>query len=123
MRRGPRPTYSRTTMEQLYQSGLSDREISRQIGCSPPVISRWRAERNLPRNFPPCGPGIRQDGGGHRMLYDHAALLRLYNAGLSDAEISRASKIPKTNVRRWRNREGLPAHANIRRWRQGGRQH
>lgn len=117
MRRGPRPTYSRARFEQLYQSGLSDREISRQLGCSPPVIGRWRRELNLQRNFPPCGRGISQDGGGHRMPYNHAALMRMYNAGLSDAEMSRASKIPKTNVRRWRMREGLPAHANTRRWR------
>ena len=35
----------------LYEKGLSDVKISKELGCSPQTVQRWRRRNNLPTKY------------------------------------------------------------------------
>jgi len=82
----------------LYNRGLTDGEIAREIGSVKSTIYKWRHRNNFPANGKP------QDGGSK---YDYKVFRKLYDQGLSDTKIAQAAGCAASTVSRWRTLEGL----------------
>lgn len=84
---------------QLYNSGMTDAAIAREIGVHPNTITKWRTARNLPSNLK------RTD---LEPLKEQMACL--YAQGLSDKKIAKALGCSSTSVLRWRQNTNRPAN-------------
>lgn len=82
----------------LYQSGLSDTAIAKEIGISTTAISRWRRQKQLPNNY-------HLSGWNDRMML-------LYGAGLTDEEIAHELGCKKSTVADWRWSHSLPTQSS-----------
>lgn len=89
----------------LYQQGMSDRRIQKELRCARKFVRQWRQENGLPT----------APRGKHRRLLDEIGL-ELYERGWPDWKI--AAEIAKRNggvcdestVERWRKSRGIPAN-------------
>lgn len=88
----------------LYQQGLSDMEIGRQLYLSATAIAYWRRKNGLSANHT------------YRVITPEidAEMRRLHRDGKSDLAIAREMGLDKDTVFAWRRRKGLPA--NFKRW-------
>ena len=82
---------------ELYNMGLSDKEIAEKVFLTQSAISGWRRKNNLKTNHP--RPVITQKI-EEKMLF-------LYKSGLSDREIGDCVSLSKPTVQRWRQRNEL----------------
>ena len=57
------PKYDHGRMLELYRQGMNDREISRDIGCDPTTVQKWRRMNGLtaqrPKVTQPMTPPVR----------------------------------------------------------------
>ena len=81
---------------QLYRRGMSDVQISRQLGCSVNTVTNWRNRRELPANYP--APRI-----------DWTLARQLYDEGLNDCQIAAKLHCHEASVMEWRKKNGLIA--------------
>lgn len=82
---------------ELYNMGLSDKEIAEKVFLTQSAISGWRRKNNLKTNHP--RPVITQKI-EEKMLF-------LYKSGLSDREIGNCVSLSKPTVQRWRQKNNL----------------
>lgn len=82
---------------ELYNMGLSDKEIAEKVFLTQSAISGWRRKNNLKTNHP--RPVITQKI-EEKMLF-------LYKSGLSDREIGNCVSLSKPTVQRWRQKNEL----------------
>lgn len=82
----------------LYQKGLTDGEIAREVGSVKSTIYNWRHRNGLPPN------GKMQDSASK---YDYKVFRELWEQGLSDTKIARVAGCAASTVSRWRTLEGL----------------
>lgn len=91
---------SRRKME-LYQKGMSDGEIARELRISSTAVRQWRVANSLPAYTPAETLRLRQMG---------AQRMELYKAGKSDREIAEVVECSPDNIATWRGKQGLPPH-------------
>ena len=82
---------------ELYNMGLSDKEIAEKVFLTQSAISGWRRKNGLKTNNP--RPVITQKI-EEKMLF-------LYKSGLSDREIGNCVSLSKPTVQRWRQKNEL----------------
>ena len=90
-RRGPDPI----VMKKLWQAGMNDREIAREVKASEYVVGDWRRKQGLPVNRKP------------KPVYDWDKAEELYKQGRTDKEIAAALGCSEQSVWNWRNRKGI----------------
>lgn len=93
--------FTHEELQELYNKGLSDGEIAREIGSVKSTIYQWRHRNNLP-------PNVKNQT--HKTKYDYAEFRRLWDKGLSDSKIAKAVGCAMSTVNRWRMLEGLASH-------------
>jgi len=86
---------------QLYNQGLSDREIAQRVGITASVVGEWRKRRHLPIN------SLRGRNTDQEM---YERRLKLYNQKLTDKQIADLEGVSEQAIRTWRKVHGLPAH-------------
>ena len=86
---------------ELYNKGMSDGEIAREIGSVKSTIYQWRHRNGLKAN------AKKQDANPR---YDYGKFRELYDSGMSDSKIARAIGCAMSTVSRWRTLEGLESH-------------
>jgi len=85
------------TFTELYNQGLNDTEISKELGFTNTSISDFRKSLGLPSNL--------------RRVENHKLrFMELYGKGLSDGEIGKTLGFLRQTVGVFRRRLGLPAH-------------
>lgn len=94
---------SEALVRQLYEEGLNDGEIAREIGVCGNTVFRWRKENNLPANSRKRLLGHGSDALSQR----HQQMLDLWWQGKTDKEISLAVGISRAAVCSWRRRNSL----------------
>lgn len=84
---------------ELWEQGLSDREIAQDIECSMSTVKNIRKQENLPPN-------------DERFLSTEKAAERrkLYDSGLIDCKIAGKQGVSQSSIYQWRRRNGLPAN-------------
>lgn len=90
-------------LTELWEQGLCDREIARELGCANRTVRKIRKQEDLPVN-------------DQRLLSPRIAAERRrhYDAGLSDTEIARIQGVTPESICIWRKRYGLPANRKRR---------
>lgn len=88
---------------ELYNAGMSDREIAEVVGCTPDNIATWRGKKGMPPN-----PG--NDKGRHVPPEQEALRMELYKQGLSDSQAAEQCGLTTMGFARWRQRHKLPAN-------------
>ena len=92
--------FTHAELLEMYNKGMTDGEIAREIGAVKSTIYQWRHRNNLPaqakarENLP---------------NYDYARFRELWEQGLSDMKIARACDCSPATVSRWRTMAGLPS--------------
>lgn len=82
---------------ELYNMGLSDKEIAEKVFVTQSAISGWRRKNGLKTNNP--RPIVTRKT-EEKMLF-------LYKSGLSDREIGNCVSLSKPTVQRWRQKNNL----------------
>lgn len=82
-------------VRELYESGHTDAEISRELGCHKTTVYEWRDGTNKPSNSYPIRNLLDREGPA------------LYAAGLIDPQIAKRLKVKPRTVRSWRKRHTL----------------
>ncbi len=77
---------------ELYDQGMTDREIAERCYVSRGVIYKWRKRRGLPYNS----------------QYDERKRHNLYRQGLNDYEIAARCGVTQPAIFQWREKMGLP---------------
>ena len=90
--------YDGERMLELYNKGLSDGEIAKDVGCTPSAVRCWRRREGHPANV---------NQRPVRSKYDRLTFRLLYDQGLSDGQIARKLGCGTTTVATWRNKAGL----------------
>ena len=80
--------------QQLYEAGMSDREIARAVGVSESAVGGWRREQGYIK-------------GAYRRKWDTQKAEEMTRAGHTDAEIARELGTTEGAVASWRYRKGL----------------
>lgn len=86
---------------ELYNQGMSDGEIARELNMSASAVRQWRVANSLPPHVPAETMRIRQMG---------LQRMELYNTGMSDREIAEVVGCSPDNIATWRGKQGLPPH-------------
>ena len=79
---------------ELYNEGLTDKEMAEELDWTISTIADWRRENNLPVN----------------KFYKkkHEKRMELYNEGLTDKEITERLDLGSSTIGVWRKRNNLP---------------
>ena len=86
----------------LYQQGLTNSEICRELGLLGPTVGKWLHDEGYESHG-------RQQPGKYAALYP--MFRTLYEQGLTDSEIARRCGLSHREIiRNWRKQEGLPSH-------------
>ena len=93
---------------ELYEQNLTDREIGEKLNISQFRVKNWRQHNNL--------PGYRRCREKTRPRVEDTVLQELYDQGLRDVEIARATGLLDYEVGAWRKKAGLPANSNRRKF-------
>lgn len=102
-------TYDPKKLKELYNQGMNDSEIAKQLNCKPSVIQTYRSKNNMPSNFKYfCVNDDKLD-----------AIKLLKEQGLGNRKISKKLNIPRTTLMylfRKHNLENIhyiPKNANL----------
>lgn len=87
-RRRPQPPSE--LLQKMYEAGMTDVAIARELGCSENVIWRWREHRELPANTPWKLKGQK--------------VIQMYLQGYTEQEIAEALSVSRTTIHEWRRR-------------------
>ena len=93
-------SFSHEELLALYNRGLTDGEIAREIGSVKSTIYSWRHRNKLPAHG-------KVQGGGTK--FDYSVFRQLWDQDLSDAKIAKAVGCAASTVSRWRVLYGLPS--------------
>ena len=116
-RRGEKALKVFPERDELYASGLTDREMSERLGVTTSTIVNWRIRRGLKANGD--GKGNRETD--RRKPKEFPERDKLYAEGLTDVAIGKQLGVSWQTIQQWRKRHGLPrnqkgakAHGNQR---------
>ena len=116
-RRGEKALKVFPERDELYASGLTDREMSERLGVTTSTIVNWRIRRGLKANGD--GKGNRETD--RRKPKELPERDKLYAEGLTDVAIGKQLGVSWQTIQQWRKRHGLPrnqkgakAHGNQR---------
>ena len=98
-------------MRVLYDEGMNDHQISREMGCSPCTVRNWRLREGLKGNTE------RQRTSPAATIERRKQMLALWKQGLDDRQISDRMQLSVKTVRVWRRSAGLQSN-----WK-GGKNH
>lgn len=98
-------------MRLLYDEGMNDHQISREMGCSPCTVRDWRLREGLKGNTE------RQRTSPAATIERRKQMLALWKQGLDDRQISDRMQLSVKTVRVWRRSAGLQSN-----WK-GGKNH
>jgi predicted transcriptional regulator len=90
----PMPKFSDEELLELYRRGLTDREISENLGVTQAAVNYRREKLELENNF-------------RRNTFSDDELFKLYNRGFNDREISEALDVTQAAINYRRGRLGL----------------
>ena len=90
-----RVRYDRAVFRKLWEQGLSDSQMAKEVGCAKETVLQWRKEEGLPFNEA-------------HIHFDREKMLELYQQGRNDAEIGRELGCSPQTVKHWRSTQGLP---------------
>jgi predicted transcriptional regulator len=93
----PMPMFSDEELLELHRRGLTDREISEELGVTQAAVNYRREKLGLKNNF-------------KRDTFSDDKLLELYGRGLNDREISEALGVTQAAVNYRRGRLGLQSN-------------
>lgn len=90
-------------MEELYEKGFTDNEISEQLGIPVGVVAAWRRKNysRIHKSSRSCEAVLEEKE--NKEMYN-----ALYNMGYNDESIAYLCGVGKTNVKTWRRGKGLP---------------
>jgi hypothetical protein len=89
----------------LYDKGLADTRIAKELGCSRTTVRHWRKQHDLPSNFE---RGACQGYSNLKIVGEVEERARtLYGKKLGDPAISEKLGCTPAQVRGWRHRNGL----------------
>lgn len=91
-----KPEVDYVLVQKLYEAGMFDLEIAKNVHCSKSTIAEWRAKNGLKPNKP--NKPVSHIGDFYKELYDR---------GYTDLEIADAMGRSMSAVRCWRYRERL----------------
>lgn len=92
---------------ELYNQGLSDREVGEHFGVSARAVQQWRNDRDLPSKWQ--RPKKSEIPPPNKLIDDDEAYA-LYQKGYYDHEIAEHFGAKTASVSSWRNKKGLPAN-------------
>jgi DNA-directed RNA polymerase specialized sigma24 family protein len=92
----PRYRFDQRKMQELYDRGMTDGDIAREMGCTSEAVRYFRARNQLP-------PHERA-----RMI-DRERMRQFYDRGLTDREIAQAMGCSVSTVQNFRLQQKLPA--------------
>lgn len=95
-------------LRKLYDRGLSDPDVGRELGLSTASVYKWRKKNGLPANAEPVATVEAVSARSQKILDREARQLELYNQGLSDAKIAAAVNTSGQTITNWRKAQGLP---------------
>ena len=87
--------YDREIFRSLYDKGMTDSQMAREVGCAKEAVLKWRLGEGLPFHET-------------KAAFDREKMLVLYRQGLSDAQIARELGCTSKTVTYWRKKKGLP---------------
>lgn len=90
----------------LYQQGLSDPAIARELEVPRASVSRWRKAHELEAKHRHSLPGVDKRHG--KSVFDSPDIMEAYQNGANDQELARMVGCTKDAARYWRHRRGLP---------------
>lgn len=90
-------------VRQLYDKGLHDSEIAKEIGVLGNAVYRWRRKNQLPANLRKPLP----DRSSYALAERHRQMMDLWWRGKTDGEIALAVCVSRSTVCSWRRRNGL----------------
>ena len=89
---------------ELYNQGLNDVQIGKEVYVTRYAIRSWRQTRGFP-------PNMKRGEKPRVPEKEHRLRLKYYNQGLNDTEIGEEVGLSKTGVAYWRGAHNLPANA------------
>ena len=87
---GRRPQPPSELLQKMYEAGMTDAAIARELGCSKNAIWRWRERRELPANIPWKLKGQK--------------VIQMFLQGYTEQEIAEALSESRTTIHEWRRR-------------------
>jgi len=87
--------------QDLYDQGMTDKEIGDEMSCSERSVSSWRRRAGLPGN-----------GAKKKRYYDPEVFRKMYDMGYSDVRISLLTGYHHGVIANWRKLNGLPPTSN-----------
>ena len=94
-------------VQNLYDEGLTDLEISMEVGCVPATITTWRTRKGLKPNRSSTRRGKK---------IDYLEMERLYNEGKNDIEIAKILECSPSSVYFWRKQNDATSNEEVSRW-------
>lgn len=91
-------------MRVLYDEGMNDHQIGREMGCSPCTVRNWRLREGLKGNTD------RKRTSPAATIERRAQMMTLWKQGLDDRQISDRMQLSVKTVRTWRRENGLQSN-------------
>ena len=91
--------YDEDKLLTMYDKGMNDAEIARELGCAKDTVFRWRKRMELPPN-----------GNNSHYSIDWERIRALYEQGLNDSQIGKAVGVSHQTVCNWRSANKLPSN-------------
>lgn len=82
----------------LYEQGMTDNQISRQLGVREYTVFNWRHRNGLPAQKRHSGP------------LNYEQVREFFEEGMDDDQIAQELACSAKTIRNWRKREHLPAN-------------
>lgn len=95
-----------SNFKDLYDKGLSDKDIADIVSCSKRTVGLWRDRNNLKPNF--ISTKVQHES------WSKEKFLELYKQGLSDKEIGKILFINEKTVNKYRRSNNLPSNKHNR---------
>ena len=97
---------------ELYNQGLSCREIARRLNVYTGTISNWARTRGLKPNYKKGVHFIQENRVSFLPEEENQKRIDLYKQGLTDKEIAAKCFVCKDAIFYWRKKRGLPPNGN-----------
>jgi uncharacterized protein YjcR len=95
----PEPKYDWEKARKLYDAGMSDARIAKELGCQNETVGKWRHRE-----------GLKVNKDERQKMFDWELGRKLYEEGKNDAQIAKELGCTDKAVRNWRFRRKLPAN-------------